>query len=260
MKRGVLAVALLPVWVLVLAMMSAPLSGCARDSQMPHLIQTVTEQELYEGLLSLGLLENPILETEDCETAYENVKECIVRIGMGNAHGSGVIWEMTPDEIVIATNKHVLEYWDDKTSYVHFPQGYFTRADILGVSDVYDVGFLRIENREFDYETLKRLRYVRKAPEVYQTLKEGDAVFCIGSEEEEFYPATVEDRWHYIDEFDEYMIYGYGYARPGMSGGGTFDGRGNFIGMLSGGTSYGEIASVPLTLMLEAYEEIRAGS
>ena len=55
---------------------------------------------------------------------------------------------------------------------------------------------------------------------------------------------------------DAYMLYGHGYARTGMSGGGIFDGYGNLIGMITGGTLRNEIAGVPLNDIVEAYEEI----
>lgn len=236
-----------------------PCQAEAREAYPPHLIQTITEQDIYEGMLALGMLECRVLPEKNCEEAFEIVKNCVVRIQMGNAYGSGVIWEMTPDYLVIATNKHVLEYWDEKVSYVHFPQGYFARAEIFGVSRQYDVGFLQISNNEFTYGELADLRYVCRDISVYESLREGDAVFYVGAQEGEtegFFLGSVGDTKRYIEEFGEDMLYGYGYARVGMSGGGTFDARGNFIGMISGGTTDSETASVPLGAILEAYEEI----
>ena len=43
----------------------------------PHLIQSVTEQDLYEGMVCLGMLECPVLQEADCEKAFENVKDCV---------------------------------------------------------------------------------------------------------------------------------------------------------------------------------------
>lgn len=40
-----------------------------------------------------------------------------------------------------------------------------------------------------------------------------------------------------------------------MSGGGTFDAYGNFVGMLSGGTGGDETVSLPVTAILEEYGE-----
>ncbi|MCM1251525.1 MAG: serine protease [Clostridium sp.] len=229
----------------------------------PHLIQTVTEKDIFEGLLAYGFLECRILETDDCEAAYENVKDGIVLLRMQNAYGSGVVFEMTPERIVIATNKHVLEYWEDGISYVQFPQGYFTEARLLAVSGEYDIGFLTVDCAQFDYSQLEQIRYVHYDEEAYQALTTGDAMFCAGAGDPlsaqttaDFFQGSIGDTWRYIEEFEEYMLYGYGYAREGMSGGGSFDAKGNLIGIISGATMSGETASVPLPLIIETYESI----
>lgn len=252
----------------VLITLGRSITVCAEEPfiprSVPHLIQTVSEKDIYEGMLALGFLEAPVLETEDCEAAYENVKGCIVQIHMKDAYGSGVVWEMTSTQIIIVTNKHVLAYWSDETDYVHFPQGYSAKARLMGTSAEYDIGFLCVDCLEFDYQELEQLRYVHDDMEVYQSLQTGDAIFCIGADAvvstestANFYQGSIGDTWRYIEEFDEYMLYGYGYAREGMSGGGTFDAKGNFIGMLAGATMEGETASVPLPLIVEAYGKMR---
>lgn len=226
----------------------------------PHLIQTVTDRDIYEGMLELGFLETPVLETPDCGLAYENVKNCVVRVQMGNAHGSGIIWEMTPEEIVIVTNKHVLDYWNEKNSYVHFLGGYDVDAQILGVSKQYDIGFLIVDSGQFNYMELQELRSARADLDVYEELEQGDIMFSIDSgsktESAQYYEGTVEDTHRYIEDFEAYMLYGHGFAKAGMSGGGTFDGRGFLIGMTTGGTLQNETAGVPLPDIIEAYEEI----
>ncbi len=264
----------LPAIMIVISLIiMSPLYVSAKEAQTPHLIQTVTEQDIFEGMLSLGLLECRVLETNDCEAAYENVKDCIVQLRMRNAYGSGVIWEMTPERIIIVTNKHVLDYWEDEISYVQFPQGYFTGAEILTVSEEYDIGFLAVGNTEFDYWELEQIRYVHHDAERYQTLRSGDDMFCVGAADALentteyslnlrdraviFFQGSIADTWRYIDDFEENMLYCYGHAREGMSGGGTFDGKGNLIGIISGATMNGETASVPLPVIVEAYEAIQ---
>ena len=263
----------------ILAIITTTFHVSAKEGQTPHLIQTVTEQDIFEGMLSLGLLECKVLETSDCEAAYENIKDCIVQLRMRSAYGSGVIWEITPEQIIIVTNKHVLDYWEDEISYVRFPQGYFTGAEILAISEEYDIGFLAVSNTEFDYRELEQIRYAHHDAELYQTLCSGDDMFCVGAadvvDDKEntentpeyslnwrdqaviFYQGSVADTWRYIEEFEEYMLYCYGHAREGMSGGGSFDGKGNLIGIISGATMNGETASIPLPIIIEAYEEIR---
>ncbi len=226
----------------------------------PHLIQSVTEQDAYESMVRLGMLECPVLETVDCEKAYENVNSCIVRVGMGNAYGSGILWKLTADKVIIATNRHVLDYWRDEDSYVLFPQGYYMEAEVLGVSEEKDVGFLSVDNGQFTYRELESLRSAPVESGVYEQLKQGDAMFCVGAGPETgemiFYLAEMEDTHRYIADFDAYMLYVHGYARTGMSGGGIFDGYGHLIGMLTGGTMRNEIAGVPLPDLAEAYQDI----
>lgn len=250
------------VLILLCCILLPPMQARAEEepAMPPHLIQSVSEQDIYEGLVALGLLECPILQSEDCELAYENAKKCVVRLNMGNAYGSGVIWQLTSDAVIIATNAHVLEYWKDETSFVYFPQGYYANAEILGVSGNYDVGFLTVGNDNFSYEELETLYYVCADETVYDNLEQSDALFCVGSGREigtmEFYEGTVEQPWQYIETFENDMLYGHGFAKAGMSGGGTFDGYGHLIGMISGGTLNNETASVPLPSIIAAYEEI----
>lgn len=248
----------------LLLMIMQPLFVLAKDAQTPHLIQTVTEKDIYESMLALGFLECSVLETDDCGAAYENVKKCVVQIRMEKGYGSGVIWDMTPKKIIIVTNKHVLEYWENGVSHVQFPQGNFIQAELLGVSEEYDIGFLAVSNSEFDYQELEQIRYVHYDAQHYQTLQSGDEMFSAGAEDAfsaqttaDFFQGSIADTWRYIEEFEEYMLYGYGYAREGMSGGGSFDARGNFIGIISGATMNGETASVPLPLIIEAYEKLK---
>lgn len=260
MGRSIFSIVTLPVFVLIAAITGMPLSAQASESQMPHLIQTVTEQDIYEGMLALDLFKTPVLETEDCAKAYENVKSCVVRVQMGNAHGSGIIWEITSEKIIVATNKHVLEYWRDEDSYVYFEQGHYADAAIIGVSEKCDVGFLGIDTYQFSYEELEQFRTARIDEEIYAKLRQGDEMFSVDSasdaEEASYFEATVGDTHMYIDYFDAYMLYGYGFAKEGMSGGGTFDGHGYLIGMTTGGTYQNETAGIPLPDIVEAYEAV----
>lgn len=247
--------------IFALCILGRPQMVQAKESSMPpHLIQAVNDQDIYEGLVALGLLECGTLEEEDLPRAYEMVKDCVVRVNMGNAYGSGVIWQFTNDSVIIATNAHVLEYWDDILGFIHFSKGYFVNARVLGASDVYDVGFLIVDREALGYEALESLRHVGTDADIYEQLSAGDALFCVGAGREigdaEYHEGTVENKSEYIDEFNNKMLYGYSYAKAGMSGGGVFDGYGHFIGMLTGGTQRNEIAAVPLPAVEEAWEEV----
>ncbi len=226
----------------------------------PHLIQSVSEEDMYEGMAVLGLFHCPVLEEPDLEAALENVENSVVRIDMGKAYGSGVIFRMTADGAVIATNRHVLAYWREESGVVRFPQGLYAGARVLGSSESCDVGFLLVEKEELGLSVASGLRSVFADESICAGLKKGEAVFCLGAGREEdetiFQEAVLEDTGRYIEDFGGEMLYGRGFAKEGMSGGGIFDGCGRLIGLLAGGTYRNEIAGVPVDQVAEAYREI----
>lgn len=246
--------------LLLCGLFGTAVAQAKEPSLPPHLIQSVSAQDIYEGLLALGMLECPVLETEDAAAACENVRGSVVRIDMGKAYGSGVVFRLTEEGVVIATNRHVLAYWDEDAGAVCFPQGWYVSARMLGSSSSCDVGFLQVDKEELGLSALMELRSVRLDEEVYGGLKEGAMAFCLGADragdEIVFQEARVEDTARYIDLFEGNMLYGRGFAKEGMSGGGIFDGYGHFIGLLAGGTWQGEIAGVPSGEVERAYREI----
>ncbi|MDE6602996.1 MAG: serine protease [Lachnospiraceae bacterium] len=229
-------------------------------SQPPHLIQSVSAEDIYEGMAALGLAHCPVLEEPDLEAALENVKDSVVRIDMGKAYGSGVIFRMTAEGAVIATNRHVLAYWREETGVIRFPEGYYAGARVLGSSESCDVGFLLVEKEALGLPAISGLRTVFVDEGVYAGLREGEAVFVLGAGREEdetiFQEALLEDTGKYIETFGGEMLYGRGFAREGMSGGGIFDSYGRLIGLLAGGTDQNEIAGVPVDQAVKAYREI----
>ena len=84
----------------------------------PHLIQSVSGQDIYEGMLAFNLFYCPVLEEEDARLACENVRNSVVRVEMGSVYGSGVIFRMTADGVIIATNRHVLDYWQEDVGVI----------------------------------------------------------------------------------------------------------------------------------------------
>ena len=239
---------------------------CPGDSLTVHaagealrrpLIQTTTFQDQYEGMVRYGGTALHALEEADVISAYENVKTGIVQINAGNLYGSGVIWEMNEKEIVIISNKHLLEDWGEDGSII-FWNGRTSGGKLLKLSQKYDLGFLKVEVNDLGYEELISLKEVKREDTAYSRLKAGDVIFTAGSADgagENMYEASVASPSWYIEEFDSYMLYGFGFAKPGMSGGGTFDAYGNFVGMLSGGTGGDETVSLPVTAILEEYGE-----
>lgn len=247
--------------LLCCALLLSPERVYAKESSLPpHLIQTVNGQDIYEGMLALGMLSCPVLNEADPGAAYENVKNSVVCLEMGTAYGSGVVFRLTADAVIIATNRHVLDYWDEAVGVVRFPQGYFVNAALLGSASASDVGFLRIEGSELGPDTLMNLRSVCMDESPFDGGEAQIEGFIVGTdrraEEPVFHEALLEREERYIDLFQGDMLYGHGFAREGMSGGGIFDGRGRMIGILAGGTYQNEIAGVSAARVEEAYLEV----
>ena len=233
------------------------------ESVYPHLIQTVSDRDISEGLAVLGFAATELTGSEEPEQVYGAVKESVVRLDMGKAYGSGVVWRFTPGYAVIATNAHVLEFWDDRTGVVCFAQGFQKRAQLAGVSAHSDVGFLKIELDSFEDEQLMQLRQVNTGQEAgLPQTRAGERIMQIGAgadgTEWICTQGTLEDLAFYIPDLGAEMLYCAAQAKEGMSGGGTFDRYGRYIGMLTGGTDYRETASIPAQVVAEAYEEVCA--
>ena len=239
------------------------------------LIQATNVVDEYESLEALGFLdtgvwENTLKEAESTqseygmllqklqrETAYEKAKASIVQINMGVYYGSGLIWDLKDEKIVIVSNAHLLQ--NGKNGMVTFGNGVSAEGTVLGISDTRDIGFLEVSLSSLEREDWLSFRFTDKNVENYQLLLPGDEIFVIGSATgtgQDYYEGTIGNVSYFFPEFKSNMLYGYCQAVPGMSGGGTYDKDGHFIGLLTAGTDKGEIASLPLEIMLEEYEKV----
>lgn len=202
-------------------------------------------------------LEVPILTEENVEKACENVLCTAVRIQGSHCYGSGSIFEIKKDEIIIVTNAHMTASMDED-SYVTFFNGAECKSSIIGSSSKADIGFLRVLSSELTKEEKKQLKSVGRRREAYEKLEINDDFFMIDmasdSKNPVRYMGTVVDKGRFLPDYNREMLYGDGMAVPGMSGSGIFDYYGNYIGTLSGATLHYELAGVPLDAVLEEYE------
>lgn len=238
--------------------------GAARAAgqSMGRLIQSTTFEEDYQALVYLGLTEAPATEEENAARAFENVLCSAVRIFGNGYYGSGSIYEMTEDEIIIATNRHVLRDFDEE-SYVVFANGRCEGGRIMGCGEKADVGFVSVPAGNIPCEELLGLRSVRKRQEAFEEAEKNTGFLVIdlscGMDGAVYFEGRVLDKQKYLVDYDMEMLYGDGRALPGMSGGGIFDFHGNYIGMLSGGTDQGEIAGVTLPVIESEYKIVNPG-
>lgn len=222
------------------------------------LIQTTTNRDEYEGIVYCDGFETDIVTGTEPEAAGDAVKKAIVGIRAGNYHGSGIIWEMDQRQIIIASSKHLLVYADGNST-ITFLSGYEGRAKEILLSDEYDLGFMVMNIEDCDYDELLKLRRVRRDPEAEERLKAGSVLFNLGSADSvggNYYSGTLLEKKRFIQEFDSVMLRILCYAKAGMSGGGTFDAEGNFLGLISGGNGGDETVSLPLLQMEEEFNQL----
>lgn len=191
------------------------------------------------------------------ETAYEKACGAVVQINMGDYYGSGVLWDIREDQLVIVSNTHLLK--EGEKGEVTFRSGTKAEGTVTGLSETKDIGFMEVPLLELQREDWLLLRFADKNINNYDALLVGDELFVLGSATgagQDYYEGTVGNVSYYFPEFQSDMLYGYCKAVSGMSGGGTFDKSGHFIGMLTAGTKEGEIASLPVEFVIEEYRKV----
>ncbi len=201
-----------------------------------------------------------VLMQENLEKAYENVLCSAVCIRGEDYCGSGSIFIMDKDEIIIVTNRHVIQYFDSDSRVVFF-NGAQCCGRVLGFSESADIGFISVREDELDRDDKRELRAVGKREAAYDELKKNSCFFMIDMASDPadpvIYKGAVVDKARYLADYGMEMLYGDGAAIPGMSGSGIFDYCGNYIGTLSGATDQYELAGVPLKTVLSEYKKAR---
>ncbi|MCM1027462.1 MAG: serine protease [Roseburia sp.] len=183
---------------------------------------------------------------------------CMVQVGAGGSLGSGVIYGEEQGELLILTAAHVLEEAEDGLRVTFF-DGLSVICDDFVCFDLADLGLLRVPETGLQAENLEQYARVKTDQESFDAVRQGDSCIVMGSRAgvaAEAYEGTILDGWIFLEDYDQYMMWVRAEAKPGMSGGGLFDSRGYFLGILSGGSGDGELAVVPLSLIRAALGEI----
>ena len=205
------------------------------------------------------------------QVAYQLARRSVVMVTVKDAVGNGIIWKID-DGIVIVSNRHLL--MKDVEAEVSFRNGEAAKAEIIGYSQQYDIGFIKIPESEV---TGKILRDVYEAiPVLYETESEdaksaftekyaGNKVLQIGvdseNKEELGFVGTIKGLL-FVPVFNTNVLETQCFSKAGMSGGGAFDENGRFLGMISGGDvaedserKEAEITySIPSALIAAEYE------
>lgn len=234
------------------------LTGCGTEAETERVEsidkETGTEEEAQE---------------KDIDTLREELRSSVLQVFCGDYRGSGIVWEITAEEVTVISNAHLLK--NGETCRVLCYAGVYYEAKVSRILEGCDIGFA-----VFPIEELKEDGVILKAAvqsdRGKEELVQGEELVIYGSMD------SVAENFvegYLIEAEREMELPGYDGAQPlmlgglvkgsenegkgksavdaGMSGSGIFDRTGKLIGILTGGDGESGFAAVPVWLFKDLY-------
>lgn len=207
------------------------------------------------------------VEDPKMQIVYQLARRSVVKAVVKDSVASGIVWKINDDDIIIVSNKHLL--MKDVKAKVTFCNGESADAEMLGYSQQYDIGFLKVDSKKV---TGNILRDIYEAVPAEYEIDASDSladrpVLQIGADlngdKNHFSTGSILE-FGYEPVFNTTVLKTKCYAKAGMSGGGVFDTGGKLLGMLSGGdvaedapVREAEISySIPVALIADEYDHL----
>lgn len=212
--------------------------------------QTATEAQYT-------LKESPLIHSENPQEEniagmlQEAASGMMVQLAAGNVSGSGVLWKVQGDELWIATAAHVVTQGTDAVEVI-FSDGFHVTAERVAADADTDIALLAVNLRDITAEHLEEYCVANVDEESAASLQAEDGIIVMASGKgvaADAYEGKVVNPWIYVEDFGQDMLLLKADAEPGMSGGGIFDSRGHFLGILCGGDESGQLAAVPISVI-----------
>ena len=198
------------VW-LVISILACMLTACGDSEADPG---PQAERDRYEEKLDTDPQApgNPAFRAEpdngygQDEEIQRYLQQATVQIKGPRYIGSGVIWAVYEDTLVVATAAHVTE--ENSPMTVQFDRGDPLHASRLLASDQVDVAFLELSLQEIEEQEIE-WQAARQDKEICDRLEPGQPLWIMGSIEEaadRAYEGSVAEPWIYIEDFGNYML------------------------------------------------------
>lgn len=197
---------------------------------------------------------------ENIDKAVMENQAASVQVIAGKEYGSGVLWDVRGEKLIVATAAHVLA--EAETGKLLFVDKWEAEFELLYQDLEKDIAFLETDLSAVPEETCQKIRLVSISDSCYQNLKAGTEIGLVGIDgmlpgsmpDDISVTSTgtvIEKNW-YVADFPIEMLYMKCYAQPGMSGCGVFDAHGHLLGLLDGGNGE-ESVGIPVSVMEEMY-------
>lgn len=206
---------------------------------------------LFLSLTGCSHVQSPVESTisQDTSPAY------FLSLTAGEVVGSAILFQQDESWLYVLTASHVVSGMalDEKIT-LRFFDGWEIACSNISFSEVADLAMIQIPAEEIPAEHRKLYPCVEWDKESFDKLQKGDKCIAIGQSEANGYirhQGNILESWIYMEDYGQYMLWADVTVEPGMSGGGLLDEKGRLIGILSGGSEDGELAAVPLSLVLQ---------
>lgn len=212
-----------------------------------------------EGQVKLEVA--PLLQYEDPETQnlagmlQEVCGGMMVQLEAGRYLGSGILYKQEEECLVILTAAHVLADVAEVVK-VTFVDGWVVESTDFQLSKMADTAVVRVSLDQIPPDQAAGYYLANVDKTIYDDILSEDCCIVMGCRTgvaEDAYEGIVLEPWIYVEDYSQYMMWVSAAGKPGMSGGGLFDKRGRFLGILSGRSEDGEWAVVPLGFVLAEY-------
>lgn len=192
---------------------------------------------------------------KDWPVLEEELRPCVLQVFCGDYRGSGLVWEITEEEVTVISSGHLLK--NGETCEVLCHAGIYYEARVERILDNCDVGFAVIPMEMLSGDGIE-LAEVSPCGRSREELTQGEELAVYGSMDRAagnfvkgyLIEAEKEMQFDGYESAQKLMLCGIvqdtGTVDAGMSGCGVFDRQGKLLGVLVGGDGETGFAAVPV--------------